>query len=57
VFGWAIFALLALGAIAFDLGLLRKSTRGHQEPSVRGAALRSAAWIALAFLLGAAETA
>src|SRR5204862_8149714 len=57
ILGWAIFALFVLGAIAFDLGLLRRSTRNQREPSVRAAALRSAGWIALAFLLGLGVTA
>jgi tellurite resistance protein TerC len=57
ILGWAIFALLVLGAIAFDLGLLRRSARSEREPSVRAAALRSAGWIALAFLFGLGVTA
>ncbi len=57
ILGWAIFVLLVLGAIAFDLGLLRRSARNQREPSVRAAALRSAGWIALAFLFGLGVTA
>lgn len=49
---WALFALLLLSAIAFDLGLLRGSGREQHELSVRDAALRSAAWIGLALLFG-----
>jgi tellurite resistance protein TerC len=49
---WVLFAILVISAIAFDLGLLRKSARAQRELSVRAATLRSAAWIGLAFLFG-----
>jgi tellurite resistance protein TerC len=55
--GWAIFALLVLGAIAFDLGMLRRSMRDQSQPSLRAATARSAGWIALAFLFGLGITA
>lgn len=49
---WALFAILVLSAIAFDLGLLRRSRGEQRELSVRTAAVRSAAWIGLALLFG-----
>ena len=50
--GWAIFAVLVLGALALDLGLLGKSRRDQSQRSLRTAALSSAAWIALSVLFG-----
>ena len=50
--GWAIFAVLVLGALALDLGLLGKSRRDQSPRSLRAAALSSAAWIALSVLFG-----
>jgi tellurite resistance protein TerC len=47
---WALFALLLLSALAFDLGFLRRSRREQRELSVRDATIRSAAWIGLALL-------
>jgi len=52
VWAWALFALLVLSAIAFDLGLLGKERRHQRELGVRAAILRSAAWIGLALLFG-----
>lgn len=49
---WALFAALLLSAIAFDLGLVRRSRREQREPSLRAAAFRSAGWIGLALLFG-----
>jgi len=49
---WVLFAVLLIAAIAFDLGLLRRSARQHRELTVRAATLRSAAWIGLALLFG-----
>ncbi len=49
---WALFATLVLSAIAFDLGLLRRSRSGQGELTVRAAGVRSAAWIGLALLFG-----
>ncbi|HYU51299.1 MAG TPA: hypothetical protein VEK37_00070, partial [Gemmatimonadaceae bacterium] len=49
---WVLFAILVLSAIAFDLGLLRRSARAQRELTVRAATLRSAAWIGLALLFG-----
>jgi tellurite resistance protein TerC len=54
---WAVFAVLVLSAIAFDLGFLRRSGREQGELSVRAAAVRSAAWIGLALLFGVGVTA
>ena len=50
--GWAIFAVLVLGALALDLGLLGKSRRDRTTRSLRAAALSSAAWITLSVLFG-----
>src|SRR2546427_13085885 len=49
---WALFAIFVLSAIAFDLGLLRRSRGGQGELTGRTAAVRSAAWIGLALLFG-----
>jgi tellurite resistance protein TerC len=49
---WAVFALLVLAAIAFDLELVGKGRREQRELSVRAATIRSAAWIGLALLFG-----
>jgi tellurite resistance protein TerC len=54
---WVVFAVLALAAIAFDLGLLRKREREGHELSVRAATIRSAAWVGLALLFGLGVTA
>jgi tellurite resistance protein TerC len=48
---WAVFAILVLAAIAFDLGLFGGS-REQRELSGRAAAIRSAGWIGLAILFG-----
>src|SRR3954466_12595685 len=55
--GRALFAVLILGAFAFDLGLLRRSGREQRELSFRAAAMRSGAWIGLALVFGIAVTA
>jgi tellurite resistance protein TerC len=52
VWGWAIFAVVVLSAVAFDLGLFRKHGSEQNDLSVRSAALRSAGWIGLAILFG-----
>lgn len=52
LWGWALFVLFILAAIAFDLDLFRRKGGGEVELSVRDAALRSAAWIGLAILFG-----
>jgi tellurite resistance protein TerC len=54
---WALFAILLLSAVAFDLGFLRRSGREQAELSVRAAVIRSAAWISLALLFGLVVTA
>ena len=50
--GWAVFVVLVLAAIAFDLGLVGKGSREQRELSVRAATTRSAGWVALALLFG-----
>jgi hypothetical protein len=50
LFGWAIFVVLVLAALAFDLGLLSGSRRHHAPLSLRAATLRSVAWVTLAVL-------
>ena len=52
LFGWAIFAVLVLVALAFDLGLLSGSRRRAAPLSLRAATLRSVAWVTLAVLFG-----
>ena len=49
---WVVFGVLVLAALAFDLGLLSRSPREQRPLSTRAAAIRSAAWIGLAFLFG-----
>lgn len=49
---WALFAILLLLALAFDLGLLSRSPREQRQLTTRAATVRSAAWIGLAFLFG-----
>ena len=57
LWGWALFAILVLAAVAFDLGLLSKSRREQRTLSVRAASIRSAGWIGLALLFGIGITA
>ncbi len=52
LFGWVIFAVLVLAALAFDLGLLSGSRRRQAPLSLRAATLRSVAWVTLAVLFG-----
>ena len=47
---WAVFALLVLVALAIDLELPRARRGEDREPTLRSAAVRSAAWIGLALL-------
>ena len=49
---WVLFGVLILAALAFDLGLFSRSPREQRPLSTRAAAIRSAAWIALAFIFG-----
>jgi tellurite resistance protein TerC len=49
---WALFGLLVLTALALDLGLFSRSRRKEREPTLRGATIRSFAWIALSFVFG-----
>lgn len=57
LWGWALFAVLVLSAIAYDLGLLSGSRREQRTLSVRAATIRSALWIALALVFGLGITA
>ena len=57
LWGWALFAVLVLSAIAYDLGLLNGSQREQRTLSVRAATIRSALWIALALGFGLGITA
>jgi TerC family integral membrane protein len=50
VWAWAVFAVVVLSALAFDLGFLRSSRDGQRELSLRAASIRSAAWAGLSFL-------
>lgn len=51
MWAWALFGFLVLSALALDLGLIRRrSDKG--AVSLRAAAIRSAAWIALSLLFG-----
>jgi tellurite resistance protein TerC len=52
VWGWALFVVFILAAIAFDLDVFRRKGEAEAELSVRSAALRSAAWIGLAIVFG-----
>jgi tellurite resistance protein TerC len=53
---WIVFAVLVLSSLAVDLGLYRRSREKARELTLRGAAIRSAAWIALALLFGVVVT-
>ena len=52
--GWGLFVVFIIGALAFDLDVFRRSSDQGNGLTVRQAALRSAAWIglAIAFALG-----
>jgi tellurite resistance protein TerC len=50
--GWGLFGILVLAALAVDLGLLQTSRGEERELTLRSAAVRSAAWIALSLLFG-----
>src|SRR5690242_2569056 len=54
VLGWVLFGAVVLGALAVDLGLLRKSKPETADQSVGGASIRSALWAGLAIAFGAA---
>jgi tellurite resistance protein TerC len=49
---WGVFGLIVLAALAIDLGLLRTSKGEDREVTLRSAAIRSAAWIAISLLFG-----
>jgi tellurite resistance protein TerC len=52
LWAWALFGVLVLVMLALDLGVLRPSRRELGEPTVRSAAVWSAAWIGLALAFG-----
>jgi tellurite resistance protein TerC len=49
---WALFGVLVLSALAFDLGLLTRSGRQQHELSIRAATARSVGWAMLSLLFG-----
>jgi tellurite resistance protein TerC len=49
---WALFGVLVLSALAFDLGLLTRSGRERHELSIRAATARSVGWTILSLLFG-----
>ena len=49
---WGLFGLVVLVALAIDLGLLRTSKGEDREVTLRSAAIRSGAWIAISLLFG-----
>jgi len=52
LWAWAIFGVLVLSALAFDLGLLTGSGRQRHELSLRAATARSVGWTVLSLLFG-----
>jgi TerC family integral membrane protein len=50
IWAWALFALIVVAALATDLGLLRTARGKDRELTLRSAAVRSAAWIAVSLL-------
>src|ERR687886_1462610 len=52
VWAWALFAVAVVAMLAADLGLFQSTRRGPREPTLRSAALWSAAWIGLALAFG-----
>lgn len=53
LWGWGLFVVFIIAALAFDLDVFRKSGEEENVLTVRQAALRSAAWIGLAIVFGA----
>lgn len=49
---WTLFGVLVLAALAADLGFFRRSRGEGPEVSLRGSAIRTAAWIALSLAFG-----
>ena len=49
---WALFGFLVLSALALDLGLLHAKGGGQRQLTLRAAAVRNGAWVALALLFG-----
>ena len=54
LWGWALFGILVLAALSLDLGLLPGKRGGQHQLTLRAAAIRTGAWVALAFLFGLA---
>ena len=52
VWAWALFGFVVLAMLAADLGLFQSGRREPREPTLRSAALWSAAWIGLALAFG-----
>ena len=52
LWAWALFGVLVLSALAFDLGLLTRPGRQRHELSLRAATARSVGWTALSLLFG-----
>jgi tellurite resistance protein TerC len=52
LWAWALFGVLVLSALAFDLGLLTPSGRRQHELSIRAATARSVGWTLLSLLFG-----
>jgi len=52
LWAWALFGVLVLSALAFDLGLLTRSGRQQHELSLRAATARSVGWALLSLLFG-----
>jgi tellurite resistance protein TerC len=49
---WALFGVVVLSALALDLGLFRSRYGEQRELTLREAAARTVAWVALSFLFG-----
>ena len=47
---WVLFGILVLAALALDLGFLRSKRDEERQLSLRAAAIRNGAWVALSLL-------
>jgi Integral membrane protein TerC family len=52
LWGWALFGILVLVALALDLGLIHGKRGEQRQLTLRAAAIRNGAWVALALLFG-----
>jgi tellurite resistance protein TerC len=52
LWGWALFGILVLAALALDLGLLHGKRGEQRQLTLRAAAFRNGAWVVLALLFG-----